>query len=89
VTISFDRLLGIKIFNWNKKYLTASRATLLAFVLALLFALFNIYFSINIGYIEVNFNNNTLNNSTKLVEEVKCHASSNGWFIINFWSWVI
>ncbi len=86
--ISLDRYLGIKIFNWNKKYFTANRATLFAFILATSFILFNVYFSLNIGYTQVSLRNNTLDNSTQLVEQVKCHASQNGWFIINFWSWV-
>ena len=85
-----DRLISSIVLDWNKIYFTGKIVTIYGFSLVAFFFAFNIYFALNLGYIETVTKNVTQGNISILVinNKVVCHSNPNGWFIINFWSWV-
>ena len=65
--------------KWNKVYFAGRRVTIYGIILCCVFSLFNVYFTLNNGYIKLDSN---------YTETVACQENPNGWFVINFWSWV-
>ena len=80
VSVSIDRLLGIKFMNWNKRFFYGNRITYFALSLIILCFSYNIYFSLDNGY--VSYENGT--------ETIFCNKPKSGnWDILNAWFLVI